>query len=132
MIDVPTMQSWLNKLGFEAALHERPKTLQIQPRAADRAEPALPPFFVQCTEHWVLLSMLPMFVASERPKEELNRRLIAANRDMRIAKFAIDKNGEIVLCVELPTESLDFSELADAVARMIHYARLYTSELMRR
>jgi hypothetical protein len=132
VIDVPTMQSWLNKLGFEAALHERPKTLQIRPRPADRAAPALPPFFIQCTEHWVLLSMLPMFVASERPPEDLYRRLIAVNRDMRIAKFAIDKNGEIVLCVELPTESLDFSELADAVARMIQYARLFTAELMRR
>jgi hypothetical protein len=132
VIDVPTMQSWLTKLGFEAALHERPKTLQVRPRPEDIREPALPPFFIQCTEHWVLLSMLPMLVPSEWHPEDLYRRLITANRDMRIAKFAIDKNGDIVLCIELPTESLDYSELADAVARMIQYARLFTTELMQR
>jgi hypothetical protein len=132
VIDVPTMQGWLIKLGFEAVLHERPKTLQIRQRPDDQRTPALPPFFVQCTEHWVLLSMLPMFVGSGPRPEELYHRLISANRDMRIAKFAIDKNSNVVLCVELPTESLDYSELADAVARMVEYARRYMTELSQR
>jgi Putative bacterial sensory transduction regulator len=132
VIDVPTMQTWLHKLGFEATPHERPKTLQIRPPPEAGDQPALPPFFIQCTEHWVLLSMLPMLGAGERRPEDLYRRLITANRDMRVAKFAIDKNGDIVLCAELPTESLDFSELADAVARLTQYARLFAIELMQR
>jgi hypothetical protein len=129
VIDVPTMQGWLDKLGFEAAPHERPKTLEVHLRSPAGEQAAIPPFFIQCTEHWVLLSMLPLASAGRRRKDELYRRLITANRDMRVAKFAIDKNGEIVLCAELPTESLDYSELADAVKLMVQYARLFATAL---
>lgn len=129
MIDVPTMQGWLDKLGFEAVPHERPKTLEVRLRPSASEQPPVPPFFIQCTEHWVLLSMLPMRSAGEQRVDDLYRRLIAANRDMRVAKFAIDKNGEIVLCIELPTESLNFSELGDAVKRMVQYARLFFTEI---
>jgi Tir chaperone family protein CesT len=125
VIDVPTMQGWLDKLGFEAVPHERPKTLEVRLRPPASKKAPLPPFFIQCTEHWVLLSMLPLVSMGQLPQEELYRRLIKANRDMRLVKFAIDKNGELVLCAELPTESLDYSELADAVHRMVESARLF-------
>lgn len=131
MIDVPTIQGWLEKLGFETAL-EGQTTLGLRPRAETGKQPSLPPFFIQCSEHWVLLSMLPLLAESDYRPDDLNRRLLAANRDMRVAKFAIDKNGDLVLCAELPTESLDFSELADAVERMTQYARLFRAQLLRR
>ena len=127
MIDVPTIQGWLDKLGFESALEGR-TTLRLRQKSAETKHP---PFFIQCSEHWVLLSMLPMLPASTFRPDDLNRRLLAANREMRLAKFAIDKNGEIVLCAELPTESLDSSELNDAVTRMVQYARLFDVEVMR-
>ena len=127
MIDVATIQGWLDKLGFESALEGR-AALRLRQRSGEAKHP---PFFIQCSEHWVLLSMLPMLPASEFRSDDLNRRLLAANREMRLVKFAIDKNGDIVLCAELPTESLDRSELADAVARMVEYARLFDVELMR-
>jgi len=131
VIDVPTIQGWIEKLGFEAAL-EGEKTLQIRPRREGGKAPSLPPFFIQCGEHWVLLSILPLLDARAFRPDDLHRRLLAANRNMRVAKFAIDKNGDLVLCAELPTESLDYSELADAVERMTEYARLFDAELMRR
>jgi hypothetical protein len=68
---------------------------------------------------------------SFRP-DDLSRRLLAANRDMRLAKFALDKEGAVVLCAELPTESLDASEVADAVQRMVQYARRFGAEFARR
>ena len=34
-------------------------------------------------------------------------------------------HGEIVLCAELPTESLDYAEFADTVERMVGYASRY-------
>ena len=127
MIDVPTIQGWVDKLGFDTTLEGR-ATLRLRLRSGEANHP---PFFIQCMEHWVLLSMLPMLAAGEFRPDDLNRRLLAANREMRVAKFAIDKNGDIVLGAELPTESLDQSELEDAVARMVQYARLFDVEVMR-
>lgn len=121
-MDVATLQGWIEKLGLEATV-ENPSALRIHPREDD-----LPPFIVQCTENWVLFSILPMFTGGLRP-DDLGRRLLARNRDMRLAKFALDRNGAVVLCAELPTESLDPSEVADAIQRMTGYARRFLAEL---
>ena len=132
MIDVPTLKSWIEGLGYDA-VPESPMTLRIQPRDAEGSprSTALPPFFVQLSENWVLLSMLPMLGRGAYRAGDLGRRLLAANRDMRLAKFALDKNGAVVLCAELPTESLDASEIADAVQRMTEYARRFAAEFRR-
>ena len=73
--------------------------------------------------------MLPMLAPNDLRPDDLSRRLLAANREMRVAKYALDKNGEVVLCAELPTESLDFAELADAVERMRQYAADFDQEI---
>ena len=141
-MDVPTLQSWIAALGYDATL-EGPATLRLQARAAAPAAGAaeagpnppgepLPPFYVQLSENWVLLSMLPMLDRGAFHAEDLGRRLLAANREMRLAKFALDKNGAVVLCAELPTESLDASEIAAAVQRMTEYARRFMAEFVRR
>jgi hypothetical protein len=130
VIDVPTLRSWIEALGYEAT-PEGPATLRIHPRAAEGSSPrssALPPFFVQLSENWVLLSVLPMLGRGAYRAGDLGRRLLAANREMRLAKFALDKNGAVVLCAELPTESLDASEISDAVQRMTEYARRFAEE----
>jgi hypothetical protein len=67
--------------------------------------------------------MLPLRGSGSLRGGDLGRRLLEANREMRVAKFAIDESGTVVLCAELPTESLDESELADAVRRVVHYGR---------
>jgi hypothetical protein len=132
VIDVATLRTWIEAVGYDAA-PEGATALRIRPRAA-AGSPAesLPPFFVQLSENWVLLSMLPMLPRGAYRSEDLGRRLLAANREMRLAKFALDRNGAVVLCAELPTESLDASEIADAVQRMTRYARSFTSEHARR
>jgi hypothetical protein len=124
VIDVATVQGWIEKLGLEVTT-ENASALRVHPR-----EEGLPPFIVQCTENWVMLSILPMFSGGFHP-DDLSRRLLAANRDMRLAKFAMDRNGAVVLCAELPTESLDPSEVADAIQRMTGYARRFMTELGR-
>jgi hypothetical protein len=103
--------------------------LRIRPRGGAGA--TLPPFYAQLTENWVLLSMLPMLDRTAFAGDDLGRRLLAANRAMRLAKYAVDKDGAVVLCAELPTESLDASEIADAVRRMTEYARAFRSEVLR-
>jgi hypothetical protein len=129
VIDVATLQAWITDIGFETAVEEA-NTLRLQPR--DAADGDLPPFFIQCTENWVVLSMLPMLEPGAFRPEALGRRLLLLNREMRVAKFAVDKNGGIVLCAELPTESLDPPELADAIERMIEYARKFQVDVGRR
>ena len=80
----------------------------------------------------VTANALQAVAAREWRPDDLGQRMLAANREMRVAKFATDKNNDLVLCAELPTESLDYSELADAVARMEQYARLFHDELMQK
>lgn len=146
MIDVATLQRWTEQIGYSAEL-ENPSTLRICAR--EEGVVALPPFFVQCTENWVVFSMfgvLDPLGLREPPAEgaadkvsgpddgammaDLLRHLLEANRDMRVAKFALDNRNEILLCAELPTESLDLSEFADAVERMMEYATTYRRTLI--
>ena len=121
MIDLPTLKTWIDKLGFRSE-PEGPAVLRLHPPPS--AAP-LPPFYVQLGAHWVLLSMLPMLRPAESRLPGMSLRLLAENRTMCVAKFARDEAGAVVLCAELPTESLDESEVADAVERIAAYARSF-------
>lgn len=121
-MDVETVRGWLERLDYEVK-DEGPKTLRVFPRRPGNE--SLPPYFIQCSEHWLLLSLLPVLSSRIQPSPELPRRLLLLNRDMRIAKFAQGSQGEVVLCAELPTESLDFPEFADATERLVKYFHHY-------
>jgi hypothetical protein len=127
VIDAATVKRWIEKLGYDAA-SEGKGTLRLQRR---NEVASLPPFFVQCSENWILLSMLPVFGAGDLLPDDLPRRLLTVNRDMRIVKFALEQDDEVVLCAELPTESLQYAELADAVTRLVEYYRHYRDYLLR-
>ncbi|HVK70822.1 MAG TPA: YbjN domain-containing protein [Polyangium sp.] len=121
-MDVETVRGWLERLDYEVK-EEGPKTLRVFPRRPGNE--SLPPYFIQCSEHWLMLSLLPVLSSRIQPSPELPRRLLLLNRDMRIAKFAQGNQGEVVLCAELPTESLDFPEFADATERLVKYFHHY-------
>ncbi|MEO5729790.1 MAG: hypothetical protein ABI134_23405, partial [Byssovorax sp.] len=82
MIDVAKLQEWIEELGYDTAL-EGPSMLRLTPREGA----PLPSFFVQCTENWVLLSILDLLAPDAFRPEYFSRRLLAANRDMRVAKY---------------------------------------------
>lgn len=126
MMDVATIRSWLEKLDYDVK-SEGEKILRVLPRRAGSS--SLPPYYIQWSEHWLLLSLLPVLPADVRPSVELPRRLLLLNRDMRIAKFAKGEQGEVVLCAELPTESLDFAEFADVTERLVKYYNHYRDYL---
>ncbi len=128
MIDVPTLRSWIEAIGYEVA-PEGPATLRLRAPAGEDAGAPLPPFFAKLSDEWLLLSMLPVISRAAYRAADLGRPLLAANREMRLAKFALDANGAVVLCAELPTESLDASEVTDAIQRMTEYARRFVAEL---
>jgi hypothetical protein len=125
VIDTATLQGWIEKLGYDTSL-DGPSMLRLTAREGA----PLPSFFVQCTENWVLLSILGLLEEGAFRPDDLGRRLLAANREMRVAKFALDEAGEVVLCAELPTESLDPPELGDAVEKMAMYARRFRGEFL--
>jgi hypothetical protein len=139
VIDLATLRSWIEALGYDTTA-EGTKTLRLHPRSAQTPAatmgdpervPQTPPFLVQLGENWLLLSMLPMATRGTYRAEDLGRRLLAQNREMRLCKFALDRSGAVVLCAELPTESLDASEVGDAVERMMEYARWFADEIGR-
>jgi hypothetical protein len=122
-MEIATIHGWLDRLDYEVKADGQ-RTLRVRPRRPESGE-GLPPYFIQVGEHWVMLSILPVLSSRTTPSPELPRRLLLLNRDMRIAKFALGDGGEVVLCAELPTESLDFPEFADAAERLVKYFHHY-------
>src|SRR5438045_1315093 len=81
-------------------------------------------FFVRLTDNWIFFTIVPFVVA---PRTEvaalgLYRQLLKLNREINMAKFAIDDDADVVLTVELPTENLDEGEFKDALDALSYYA----------
>ena len=89
-------------------------------------------FFVRLTDNWIFFTIVPFVVG---PKHEastlaLYRYLLKLNREINMAKFAIDDDEDVVLTVELPTESLDDSEFKDALDALSYYADKHYLEVL--
>ena len=56
-------------------------------------------------------------------------RLLELNREMNMAKFSVDSDGDVVLSVEYPLANLDPSEVRDAVDVLTFYAENYREEI---
>ncbi len=78
--------------------------------------------FVRLGEHWLVASVVPFLRTHGDNSFELVRWLLRQNRDLYQAHFGTDEDGDVVLSVELPTESLDPSELDGALRNLLRYA----------
>ena len=83
--------------------------------------------WVRHVEPWVYFTINP-FV--ERPSGREHGSavldlLLRANHQLNMAKFAVDGDGDVSLSVELPTEGFGYSQFADALTALSHYADLY-------
>lgn len=123
MIDLSTIQCWLRDIGWTWEVHDA-NTLRIA-----SPEALSPPFFARCSGEWLQLAIVPVIARDAPRPRDLSRRLLAVNRDMRLARFAYQEDGQVVLAAELPTESLQASELRDAVQRMVKYVEHYRGYL---
>ncbi len=56
-------------------------------------------------------------------------RLLVLNREMNLAKFSVDEDGDVILSVEYPLADLDPSEVRDAVDVLSYYAEKYRAEI---
>jgi hypothetical protein len=59
----------------------------------------------------------------------LAERLLVLNREMNMAKFSVDEDGDVILSVEYPMADLDPSEVRDALDVLSFYAEKYRAEV---
>jgi sensor domain CHASE-containing protein len=114
VIDTPTLAKWLDDLGFVTEPHGD-QTFRCR---RDTAEGEVV-VFVRLSEAWLIASVVPFLATSGDNPFELARWLLRMNRDMQLRKFAYDEDGDVVLTVEVPVESLDFSEAEEALLGLV-------------
>jgi hypothetical protein len=79
---------------------------------------------VRLTDNWIYFTIIPFIVATknEACRQRLYWHILRLNRDITLAKFGLDEDNDVLLTVELPIESLDYSEFADALNAICYYA----------
>ena len=73
----------------------------------------------------VRFAVAPIARSPEDPAAaaRLYEALLTLNREMRLAKFAIDDDLDVLLTAEYPVTALDRSEFVDGLEVVAHYAR---------
>lgn len=117
MLDESTLGSHLSSLGWDATPHGE-RTF----RAQRESEEGPVVVYVRLTENWLIASVVPFLSTRGDNSFELSRWLLRQNRDMPQTKFAYDEDGDVVLTVELPTESLDLAEVSTALEGLVQQA----------
>jgi hypothetical protein len=89
--------------------------------------------FVRLTRHWIYFTISPFVTGHQGPGhgERFYHYLLRLSRDIDMAKFCIDSDGDVVLTVELPCANLDYEEFADAIKALCHIADETYVELSR-
>lgn len=87
-------------------------------------------FFLRLTGSWLYLTIIPFVAVPVEAAAELAllRRLLVLNREITLAKFALDQR-DVVLTVELPTEQLAWPLLKDGLDALSFYATNHHAEL---
>ena len=116
MLDEAALARHLSTLGWKAEPHGE-RTL----RCVHKTPEGDLDVFIRLTDNWVIASIVPFLRTRGGNSFELCRWLLRQNRDMFQAKFGIDDDGDVVLTVEVPTESLDFSELRAALEALVRH-----------
>lgn len=90
------------------------------------------PLFVRLAPPFVLFAVIPFVRLPEELEDgdELVRRLLRLNREINMAKFSADEEGDVILGVEYRLEDLDPSEVRDAVHALSFYADKHYAELL--
>lgn len=80
--------------------------------------------YITLATNWVYFAIAPFVPAPEdaRCEAKLYAHLLRLCQQINMAKFAVDSDGDVILTVELPRESLDYSEFSDALGALSHYA----------
>jgi hypothetical protein len=116
-MDDAELSRTLGKLGWKAKPHG-PQTVRVSHQTAEGDLTV----YIRLTDNWLIASVVPFLSTRGDNSFELARWLLRMNRDMYQCKFAYDEDGDVVLTVELPTESLDFAEIESALKDLLKHA----------
>jgi len=137
-MDYATLKSCLEKDGWPIEPVSE-NTIRTMFRAAGRVfslylhlepEPDAPP---GPGAQFVTFAIFP-FVRMPEEYEGVDvvaRKLLKLNRDMNLAKFSVDEDGDVVLSVEYRRDDLDASEVRDALDVLSFYAEKHYPEIER-
>jgi hypothetical protein len=102
-------------------------TMRTRFRGGDRVFPV----FIHQDLPYVVFAVIPFtrLPEDEEAADALMERLLSHNREMNMAKFSIDEDGDVILSVEYRMEDLDPSEVRDAVDVLSFYAEKYRAEI---
>jgi len=114
MLDEDALGKQLEQLGWKAQPHGKATFRSIQTTAEGEMT-----VFVRLQENWLVASIVPFLQTRGDNSFELSRWLLRQNRDMHQTKFAYDEDGDVVMTVEVPTESLDPSEIQTALENLL-------------
>lgn len=123
-MDEGTLDRTLQDLGWAASPHGD-RTFRALHETSEGELTA----YVRLTDNWLIASVVPFLTTRGENSFELSRWLLRMNRDMYQCKFAYDEDGDVVLTVELPTESLDFEEIQKALKALIDNAVTHRATL---
>ena len=124
MLDDATLAQYLDRLGWERVPHGAGTLRAV--RDTEQGDVAV---YVRLSQNWLIASVVPFLVTGGDNPYDLARWLLRMNRDMAMTKFAYDDDGDVVLTVEVPTESLDYEEVAAALTGLVDAAVLHRATL---
>ena len=90
------------------------------------------PVFIHREPEHVTFAVIPFLRLPEDDEvtgDAIVDRLLRLNREMNLAKFSVDEDGDVVLSVEYRLEDLDPSEVRDAIDVLSFYAEKYQPEM---
>lgn len=92
--------------------------------------------FVRVTEWWVFLTVNPLALGPKDPamRNKLYQHLLHLNYDVTVAKYSLNKEGDVVLTVELPCdspESFQYGEMEDAINLIYNNHSKHYIEILR-
>jgi len=101
-------------------------TLRSRFRSGDRVFPV----YVHLEPGYVSFAVIPFArLPEDESGDTMADRLLELNREMNLAKFSVDEDGDVILSVEYPIGDLDPSEVRDAVDVLSFYAEKYRAEV---
>src|SRR5687768_11713405 len=100
MLEPTALGEQLEAIGWPCAMHDE-RTFRC---VHDTAEGEIV-VFLRLDKNWLIASVVPFLRTRGAISFELSRWLLRMSRDMYQTKFAYDEDGDVVLTVELPTES---------------------------
>src|SRR5580658_2591719 len=103
---------------------------EVTLRSRFRSGERIFPLFVHLEPEYATFAVIPFArLPTDEGGDLLAERLLVLNREINLAKFSVDEDGDVILSVEYPLADLDPSEVRDAVDVLSFYAEKYRGEI---